>query len=115
MNTSKHQKLKKLKLMETTELLNLQTSVDSPDNVNSNLNEDVTAYVTVEDSPFTLVKIGEKWEIVLGNYKVSTAKFDETKDAIKYIKSKPWELILTTIASYLELINEIKQQNETTL
>ena len=101
--------------METTELLNLQTSVDSPDSVNSNSNDNVTAYVTVEDSPFTLVKIAEKWEIVLGNYKVSAAKFDETKDAIKYIKSKPWELILTTIASYLELINEIKQQETTIL
>lgn len=101
--------------METTELLNLQTSVDTQDSEQSNSNDNVTAYVTVENSPFTLVKIAEKWEIVLGNYKVSAASFDDTKDAIKYIKSKPWELILTTIASYLELINEIKQQNETTL
>ena len=100
--------------METSELLNLQTSVNTPDSVNSNSNENVTAYVTVEDSPFTLVKIAEKWEIVLGNYKVSAARFDDEKSAIKYIKSKPWELILTTIASYLELINEIKQQQETT-
>ena len=101
--------------METTELLNLQTSVDTQDSGQSNSNENVTAYVTVEDSPFTLVKITDKWQIVLGNYKVSAAQFDETKDAIKYIKSKPWELILTTIASYLELINEIKQQQQTTV
>ena len=101
--------------METTELLKLQTSVDSPDSVNSNSNDNVTAYVTVEDSPFTLVKIGEKWQIVLGNYKVSVAQFEDTKDAVKYIKSKPWELILTTIASYLELINEIKQQQVNTV
>ena len=100
--------------METTELLNLQTSVDSPDSEKSDLNENVTAYVTVEDSPFTLVKISDRWQIVMGNYKVSSAQFDDEKSAVKYIKSKPWELILTTIASYLELINEIKQQQETT-
>ena len=101
--------------METTELLNLQTSVDTQDSEQSNSNENVTAYVTVEDSPFTLVKIGEKWQIVLGNYKVSASQFDDEKSAIKYIRSKPWELILTTIASYLELINEIKNQKNTTL
>ena len=101
--------------METTELLNLQTSVDSQDSEQSNSNENVTAYVTVEDSPFTLIKIAEKWQIVLGNYKVSAAQFDDEKSAIKYIKSKPWELILTTIASYLELINEVKQSQQKTL
>lgn len=98
--------------MKSTELLKLQSNASEADNSNyskENVNEDVTTYRTVENTPFAIVKQGDKWRIVMGLHIVSIMEFDEQEDAIKYINKKEWELLFNACAAYIEVINEVKQ------
>lgn len=102
--------------MEASELLNLQTSASTADSGESTSeSENVTKYVTIEDTPFTTVIQDDSWIVVMGNYQVSSCKFKNSKDAVKYVKSKPWELILLATAAFTEITNEQKQLNKTTV
>lgn len=47
----------------------------------------------VPNTPFTIVEQNFECKIVIGNDLASVKKFKNTKDAKRYIYSKPWELI----------------------
>lgn len=59
---------------------------------------------------FTIVEKDKKFIIVLGNVRISPTEFKTQKDAEKYIKSKPYELIINTCCYAMTLQN--KQNNE---
>lgn len=69
---------------------------------NSSKKEEIK-YHYVKDTVFTLVKgkdTGEKWVIAIGNQIVSKNKYTRKEDAIRYIASKPWELIEMVVISW---------------
>jgi hypothetical protein len=106
-------KLKHTKKMKNSELLDLQTSASNQDNSNSsNENENVTKYVTLENSPFILVDIEGRWGIVFGNQLVHEQTFETVDDAKKFIDTKPWSLILSACWLYGNFINEHRDQLE---
>lgn len=96
--------------MTNTELLNIQSSASDQDNSHSsNVNEDVTRYRTVENTPFAIVLQNDKWRIVMGLHIVSIMEFDTQDEAIKYINKKEWELLFNACAAYIHVIEEVKQ------
>lgn len=98
--------------MKTKELLDLQMNVDTQDSEESNLNEDVTRYIPIDETPFALVKDGDVWVIVMGNNLVSSKKFIYNYEAINYIEDKPWELIMNASFVYNSIVNELKNEEE---
>lgn len=89
------------------DLLRLQNSVDSQDSEVYG-EDDVTAYHVIEDCPFILVKEENKWMIVMGSVICSIKRFETKEDAISYINSKPWELIIIGSKAYSQLFDNIK-------
>lgn len=57
---------------------------------------------------FTVVKIGGNWKIAVGNNIMSQMTFSNKKEAIEYIDSKPWDLIINTTC----YLYEISQKNK---
>jgi hypothetical protein len=101
--------------MKSTELLNLQSSASEADNsISSNQNENVTRYRTVENTPFAIVLQDNKWRIVMGLHIVSIMEFDTQDEAIKYINKKEWELLFNACAAYIQVIEEVKQNQSKT-
>jgi hypothetical protein len=99
--------------MKNSELLNLQSSASEADNSNySNENENVTKYVTLENSPFILVDIEGRWGIVFGNQLVHEQTFETVDEAKDFIDTKPWSLILSACWLYGNFINEHRDQLE---
>jgi hypothetical protein len=103
--------------MKNSELLNIQSNASSQDNSNSSKeveHENVTRYRTVENTPFALVLQDDKWRIVMGLHIVSIMEFDNQEDAIKYIYKKEWELLFNACAAYIQVVEDVKQnQNKT--
>ena len=96
--------------MTNLELLNTQTSVESADSLEST-SENISKYVTLDETPFAVVEDGGKWIIVFGQYKASTREFNNVEEAEEYVHSKPWELILTAGYAYNDMVNELRAQD----
>jgi hypothetical protein len=98
--------------MKNSKLLNLQSNASNQDNSNSSKeveHENVTRYRTVENTPFAIVLQNDKWRIVMGLHIVSIMEFDTQEQAIKYINKKEWELLFNACAAYIQVIEEVKQ------
>lgn len=54
------------------------------------------SYVSVDGTPFAIVKREEKYVIVLGVDIISPRKFNTIEEAEVYIKEKPWPLLWAT-------------------
>lgn len=103
--------------MKNSELLNIQSNASEADNSNSSNkveHENVTRYRTVENTPFAIVLQNDKWRIVMGLHIVSIMEFDTQDDAIKYINKKEWELLFNACAAYIQVIEEVKQNQTKT-
>lgn len=66
----------------------------------------------VGKTPFAILEQNEKVSILIGNQITSEKTFKEKKDAIRYIMSKPWELISAAICIYAEKVWEMKKLQE---
>jgi hypothetical protein len=102
--------------MKSTELLSIQSNASDQDNSKSSNveHENVTQYRTVENTPFAIVLHEGKWRIVMGLQIVSIVEFETPEQAIKYINKKEWELLFNACAAYVEVINEVKQNQSKT-
>lgn len=58
------------------------------------------------EAPFQVIKKSGKHFITLGNNVVSSKKFDSYTQADKYVKSKPYELIINATCLILEKTKE---------
>lgn len=67
------------------------------------------SYVSVDNTPFVIVKSGEKYVIVLRMDVISAKEFDTIEEAEAYIKEKPWELIWATIMWVMIKQEDIKK------
>lgn len=87
---------------ESSELLNEKVS-----NSISNFN-----IFEVKESPFTVLERKEDNNtlcvIALGNDRVSEKFFTSVEDAIQYVDSKPWELILNTTVVLMDKLNNVE-------
>lgn len=92
--------------MKATELLELQTSADTPDKEKS-ISKNETAYERVEGTPFALIKENDAWFIAFGRYRASDL-YKTKEQAKKDIKQKDWDLILTTMSIMIEEITNLK-------
>lgn len=73
-------------------------------------NEQAQVMETKQIDIFNIVKIEDKFKIVLGNAIISQREFKDIKDAEKYIKSKPYELIFNGAVYINELQRKEKQE-----
>lgn len=95
--------------MKTTELLQSQTGADTQGNEKSTF-DNVNKFQTVENTPFALIEINEKWGIVMGNQMVSDQYFDSTEEAERFIESKPWSLILVAALTFVDGAYQYKNE-----
>lgn len=65
-----------------------QSSLDSSDSGQS--------YMSVDGTPFAIVKHEEKYVIILGVDIISPRKFNTIEEAEAYIEEKPWPLLWAT-------------------
>lgn len=66
----------------------------------------------VKYAPFKVFQQNETFKIILGNSIVSERTFDKKEDAIRYINSKPYELITSLICITLELKEKYEKENQ---
>lgn len=70
----------------------------------------------VKNTIFNIVGKNEELVITIGDTVVSEKIFKNVKDAIKYINSKPWELILVSSHVFISKVNNnlnlIKNESE---
>jgi hypothetical protein len=97
-------------------LLEEQMNVGTQDNEQSTSNESILSYVTIENSPFTAIKLQNgRWGLVMGDQLVSDQTFEDVDEASKFVESKPWSLIMTASYIYVDYINkninDLKQEN----
>lgn len=60
---------------------------------------------------FRVVKEGEENAMITFAGKKATEKtFKTVEEAKKYIRKKPWDLILTIVAAMYEVINKVKEE-----
>lgn len=65
----------------------------------------------IDDSPFRIVKMDERYRATIGNYLVTDGW--ESKEAlIKYINSKPWNLIITATRIWIDMTDSFLRQRE---
>lgn len=84
--------------------------------------EVITKVHDVKYAPFKVLQQNDTFKIILGNSIVSERTFNNKVDAIKYINSKPYELITNLICITLELkeqyekemqeIRQLRKENE---
>ena len=110
--------------MKKGKLLKLQTNVNTQDNEKSNSNssdildidmneyENMSKYEIMSDAPFVLVEGNEGWIIVMGEHVVSEKKFKTKDEAMKYVYSKPWELIFVGASAYMKMVDKIEKDKE---
>lgn len=63
---------------------------------------------TINEAPFNIVQHKGEILITIGNEVLG--KKETIEDAVKYIESKPWDLILNATAIYTEYIKEYKNK-----
>lgn len=56
--------------------------------------EELFQKINVQDAPFTLICQDGIYKIACANHIVSRKEFENEESARKYIKSRPWELIV---------------------
>lgn len=97
------------------ELLKLQNSSenkqDNPTNNNSSDIKEVyeTEAIGIEKTPFTIIRFKptDEWMISIGNNQVTEKTFKTKRQAIRYIKSKPWSMILNAAIIINQLTKKV--------
>lgn len=111
--------------MKKAKLLKLQRDVNTQDNEKSNSNdildididvmndyENISKYEIMDDAPFIIVEGNDGWLIVMGEHVVSEKRFKTKGEAMKYVYSKPYELIYVGASAYMKIIEKIEKDNE---
>lgn len=100
--------LKTIKMKSKKELLAEQNDTEKNDIKEE---ENITSYIQVDDTPFIVIKDNDKWKIIFGQSVASNNFFDTKEEAIRYIKRKPWDLILISASIYNEMVQQLKNEN----
>lgn len=100
---------------QQNEKMNLQdthmcTPLAESEMCEKNLNKEL--YSDPDTEPFRTINVEGKWIIALGNNRVSEKEFECEFDALEYIGSKPWDLILIGANVYRDICKEIKKSTE---
>lgn len=95
------------KEMESNKTLGLSNSE------NENQNKQVFNLIEVKDTPFQIVESvnmneDKEYRITLGGQMIAENIYSELKDALQYIESKPWELIINSAYALILKYNEKK-------
>lgn len=96
--------------MKKTDLLKQQGEFCSEEK-----NQDNKPYFereNVEETMFSLVTDENGTKITIGNDIVSEKVFENKNEAIEYIDSKPWELIVISSYMYSKLVSKIKEYEQ---
>lgn len=72
--------------------------------------ENVSKYEPIENTPFTAIKVKNKWIIVMGDEIASAKKFNTLIELENYIENKPWELIVTASNIFSSIIEKNKEK-----
>lgn len=93
---------------DSTQSLESKFSEESQSSLNSS--ESGQSYMSVDYSPFAIIKRKEKFVVVLATDIISTREFDTFGKAEEYIKRKPWELLWATTVWVMMHADEIKEK-----
>lgn len=74
------------------------------------LNFERPIVVTINDAPFNIIEHKGDILITIGNDVLK--KCNTVEEAVKYIESKPWELIMNAVAIYVEYVNKTKTKTK---
>ncbi len=85
--------------MKTQELSNTQTSVETLDKQNSN--SELLETHTIEETPFTIVKVNEKYIGVIGNHRI-TEPYETKEECEKELKEFSWNRVTQVIWGVVE-------------
>lgn len=75
-----------------------------------NSSESGQSYMSVDYTPFAIIKRREKFVIILAADIISTREFDTFEEAEEYIEGKPWELLWATTMWVMTHAEEIKEK-----
>lgn len=93
--------------METTELKHSDTNVESTTKQNSN--SKLFEQVPIENTPFTAVKMDDKWFLTMGKYRLS-----EKLNSLDEVKAEAMDASWMRIMQIMRImIEEDKKNNET--
>lgn len=97
--------------MKATELLESQNLSSQQDKQNST-SEELIKTVNITGTPFTGVKYSDvDWKIAIGKFIVSDKQFENYEELENYVMIKPWELVFNGVMAYMQIIENIKNQN----
>lgn len=97
--------------MKATELLQSQTSASTQDNEELT-SEDVTRVKPVEGTPFAIVNEAGKWFPVLAEYRLTEESFNTEDEAIKFLRKKDWQTLVTVMLTIIKKYNELNNENK---
>lgn len=63
----------------------------------------------IKNTPFAVVSKNGEHNIIMKDQIVSDKSFDSKEEAIEWVNSKPWKLILISSFIYNESVREIKE------
>jgi len=72
-------------------------------------------YTNVKNSPFTIVKMEEKYVITIGNEVVSDKTFNTVDAAKKYINKKDYNFMIVAFAICYDIISKKKEEEQNNL
>lgn len=93
---------------DSTQSLESKFSEEPQSSLNSS--ESGQSYMSVDYTPFAIIKRKEKFVIILAADIISTREFDTFEEAEEYIKEKPWELLWATTMWVMMHAEEIKEK-----
>lgn len=86
----------------------LNTQLNAEETPNETSSRELRHYEKIQGTPFTLVRDGINWLIVMGNHRV-TDNCDTREIALNKLKQDRWDIILTMI---LIVQNTTKEQQQ---
>lgn len=72
--------------------------------------DDVSKYESIEGTPFTGIKVKDKWIIVMGDEVASGKRFETLIELEQYVECKPWELIVTASNIFGRIVEKNKEK-----
>lgn len=75
-------------------------------------NAQIKSVHQIKDTLFSAIEHNGKFHITLGNNIVSEKKFNSFNQAVDYVNSKPWELILSLNCFIVEKFNSYQNEQK---
>lgn len=67
----------------------------------------------IEETPFSVILVGDKYRLTLGNHIIAKEQFETIQEAIEWIDNRiNWELLTTIVVAIIEELTNVKEEIE---